>query len=29
MNLFYPDHPNEKLLNIFLEWVRENVEYKY
>lgn len=29
MNLFHPDHPKEKPLNNFLEWVRENVEYKH
>lgn len=29
MSLFYPNHPEEKPLNNFLEWVRENVEYKH
>ena len=29
MNLFYPDHKEEKPLNNFLEWVRESVEYKH
>lgn len=26
--LFYPDHPHEKPLNNFLEWIRENVDYR-
>ena len=29
MNLFYPDHEKEKVLNNFLEWVRESTEYKH
>lgn len=29
MKLFHPYHPKEKPLNNFLEWVRENVEYKH
>ena len=29
MNIFHPDHPHEKKLNNFLEWVRENVKYKH
>lgn len=29
MNLFYPNHIDEKPLNNFLEWVRENTEYKH
>lgn len=29
MNIFHPYHPEEKSLNNFLEWVRENVEYKH
>lgn len=29
MNLFYPDHPEEKRLNNFLEWVREKVAYQH
>ena len=28
-NIFHPDHPEEKSLNNFLEWVRENVQYKH
>lgn len=29
MNIFYPDHEKEKVLNNFLEWVRESTEYKH
>ena len=29
MSLYHPDHTKEKPLNNFLEWVRENVEYKH
>lgn len=29
MNIFHPYHEEEKPLNNFLEWVRENVEYKH
>lgn len=29
MCIFHPHHPEEKPLNNFLEWVRENVEYKH
>jgi len=29
MNLFYPNHAEEKPLNNFLEWVCETVDYKY
>ena len=29
MCLFYPNHPKEKPLNEFLEWVRESVTYKH
>lgn len=29
MNIFHPNHEHEKPLNNFLEWVRENVEYKH
>ena len=29
MNIFHPYHPEEKPLNNFLEWVRENTEYKH
>lgn len=29
MNIFYPNHYEEKPLNNFLEWVRENVSYKH
>ena len=29
MNLFYPNHKKEKVLNNFLEWVRESTEYKH
>lgn len=29
MCLFHPNHPEEKRLNNFLEWVRENTTYKH
>ena len=29
MCIFHPEHPKEKRLNNFLEWVRENVKYKH
>lgn len=29
MTLFHPEHEHEKPLNNFLEWVRENVDYKH
>lgn len=29
MSIFHPYHPEEKPLNNFLEWIRENVEYKH
>lgn len=29
MCIFHPDHPKEKPLNNFLEWVRENVKHKH
>lgn len=29
MCIFHPNHPEEKSLNNFLEWVRENVEYRH
>lgn len=29
MCIFHPNHPEEKPLNNFLEWVRENVKYKH
>lgn len=29
MNIFHPYHPEERPLNNFLEWVRENIEYKH
>lgn len=29
MNIFYPNHPEEKHINNFLEYVRETVEYKH
>ena len=29
MNIFHKYHPNEKALNNFLEWVRENVKYRH
>lgn len=29
MCIFHPNHPEEKPLNIFLEWVRETVEYRH
>lgn len=29
MSIFHPSHPKEKPLNIFLEWIRENVKYKH
>lgn len=28
MCIFHSNHPEEKPLNNFLEWIRENVEYK-
>lgn len=28
MNLFYPNHADERPLNNFLEWIRETVSYK-
>lgn len=29
MSIFHPNHPEEKRLNNFLEWVRENTTYKH
>ena len=28
-NIFHPHHPEERKLSFFLEWVRENTEYKH
>lgn len=29
MNIFHPYHPDEKPLNNFWEWIRENVGYRH
>lgn len=29
MNIFHPEHHEEKNLNVFLEWIRENINYKH
>ena len=29
MNIFHPEHHEEKKLNMFLEWIRKNINYKH